>query len=247
MSEFRIYRPSPALARYVHCYWTLETRGGTPQTIFPDGRPEIVVHLGDPAIQDGRRQPSAILVGQMRGPVGITPGAQTQSFGIRLNPAGAFALFGFNQSEITDRIVELEPKVARALRGAGPGQVVEAELLKRCKAPEPRIEAAISRIANRAGRVTVDALARHVELTPRHLERLFQAQVGIDPKTLARIVRFQRVVTAPAQNWAALAADAGYFDQAHLIRDFRRFTGLTPAAWAEKRVAFLQDTGAAAH
>jgi AraC-like DNA-binding protein len=51
-------------------------------------------------------------------------------------------------------------------------------------------------------------------------------------------------MNAPAAAWAALAADSGYFDQAHLIRDFRQFTGETPSAWRDRNVAFLQDPGA---
>ena len=95
-----------------------------------------------------------------------------------------------------------------------------------------------------AGLISVSGLARRVNLSSRQLERRFLDSVGMTPKRFCRIRRFQRVLQAmeePGANWADAAVQCGYYDQAHLIRDFRRFSGLTPAC------LLGADTDLAAH
>ncbi len=86
-----------------------------------------------------------------------------------------------------------------------------------------------------------DAIARDAGTTPRTLQRLFATQVGISPKLLARITRFQRVFRSWQQEPNALArvaAACGYFDQSHLVRDFRDFAGAPPAAFLSAQPEF---------
>jgi AraC-like DNA-binding protein len=75
-------------------------------------------------------------------------------------------------------------------------------------------------------------------VTRQHLARRFSQLVGVSPKTFARVVRLGRVIervrampAGGAINWSALALDVGYYDQAHLVDEFRELTGVTPAAW----------------
>ena len=84
--------------------------------------------------------------------------------------------------------------------------------------------------------VSISALARESGWSVRQLERRFRAETGLTPRLLARIVRFQRVFRAldpdrGRSDWVAVALDCGYADQPHLIREFREFTGQTPAAF----------------
>ena len=104
-------------------------------------------------------------------------------------------------------------------------------------APEPPrdVRAAVRIVLDTGGRTTVDALARTLGVTRQHLARRFAQHVGVPPKTLCRIVRARRVIErvrgARDVNWSAVALDAGYYDQAHLIADFGELTGLTPDRW----------------
>jgi AraC-like DNA-binding protein len=95
-----------------------------------------------------------------------------------------------------------------------------------------RVDWAIGQIESGHGRIDVGALARELGCSHKHLIALFQDQVGIPPKLLASLVRFDAVVGAArmrsGDTWSALAITHGYFDQAHLARDVRRFAGLTP-------------------
>lgn len=107
-----------------------------------------------------------------------------------------------------------------------------ALLRRRSAPPDQRVADAVRAIRSSRGAVPLDALARSLGLTPRSLQRRFADEVGISPKVLARIVRFQRVFAACRDepgSLAAVAAECGYYDQPHLVRDFREFAGEAPA------------------
>jgi AraC-like DNA-binding protein len=106
------------------------------------------------------------------------------------------------------------------------------------------LEPASARLARRAvrllegGEVRVESVAERLGVTSRHLRRAFTESVGIGPKEFARTVRLQRAVrtaTSTSNDWGRIAADAGYYDQAHLIADFRELVGLTPGAFVKRR------------
>jgi AraC-like DNA-binding protein len=85
--------------------------------------------------------------------------------------------------------------------------------------------------------VRVDDVAKRLGVTTRHLRRVFGESVGVGPKEFMRTVRLQRAVrqAATSTDWGRIAADTGYYDQAHLIAEFRHFIGLTPRAFVQQR------------
>jgi AraC-like DNA-binding protein len=92
------------------------------------------------------------------------------------------------------------------------------------------------------GGVPIAALAEEVGWSPRHLTNRFHAEVGLRPKEAARVVRFDRVRRniSPGVRLAKVAADAGYFDQSHLVRDFHAFAGCSPSRWLADEIGFVQ-------
>ncbi|MBN8226509.1 AraC family transcriptional regulator [Corallococcus macrosporus] len=154
---------------------------------------------------------------------------------------------------LTDRIVPLEDLWGR------PGSDLCFDLLSARSLPEvldrlsrgialrthQTFEPASARLARRAIRllegdaVRVETVAEQLGVTARHLRRAFTENVGIGPKDFARTVRLQRAVkmTATSRDWGRIAVDAGYYDQAHLIADFRELVGLTPGAFLKRPVA----------
>jgi AraC-like DNA-binding protein len=92
------------------------------------------------------------------------------------------------------------------------------------------------------GVISVDELATSAGLSHRQLERRFLRDVGVSPKVLCRILRFQQVfrVVNSDPTWATVAIDCGYYDQAHLIRDFRQFAEQTPVALFDSQSAFTE-------
>jgi AraC-like DNA-binding protein len=170
--------------------------------------------------------------------------------GIRFAPGGTLPFLPVPPGELTDRIIPLD-ELARAwaeelcasLEAVRTWQekfsVVEAVLIRRlCAASLPRVslQPGLARLVRSGGRLSVEQLAADLGLSHRQLQRRFLQEVGLGPKLLGRILRFQQVFRAveqPGTDWASVALECGYYDQAHLIRDFRQFAGQTPAVLFE--------------
>ena len=251
--------PHPALAHIVRCLWAFEATptDGTAeiQRIVPDGYPELVLQYGDAAHEiadDGAsiRQQRFIFAGQISRPLLLQPGAQASMIGIRLQPAGARLLLGLPMHELTDVRIDLAQIWTREAEQlidavaceddiAGRLQVVEQFLLQKIANVRSKSDAAITHgvgmLQSTDGHLSVDALAVGCGLSARQLERRFLNEVGISPRLLASIFRFRRVFDLleqePSGRWVSAAIGAGYFDQAHMIRDFKRFAGQQPQAF----------------
>ncbi|HEX6360738.1 helix-turn-helix domain-containing protein [Actinophytocola sp.] len=149
---------------------------------------------------------------------------------LKLTPLGAYRLFGVPMNELTNRVVDLAD-VAR-LRP----ESLDDDLRKLAdQGPEPAREVAWAwqRLAATNGNALVNDLAAEVGWSRRHLVNRFHAQVGLPPKTVARIMRFEELLRrlTGAQRFAEVAAACGYYDQAHMNRDFREFAGTTPSEY----------------
>ncbi len=264
--------PPAALADIVRCLWQLQ--GPSPQPLLssgdpalPDGSPELIINLGDPfeyLTPDGtvRRQPTAFLVGQITRPFVVRPTGQIDLFALRFEAHGAGA-FHQPMSALTDTWSalsqlggpSLDPLV-RLLRDTLPDHRadVACEFIQRARslgrAIDPRVAHAVREIRQSGGAVALDALTFELGVSSRTLQRLFATHVGLTPKLLAQVVRFQRVFGTARDNPRALARVAqqcGYYDQAHLIRDFRRFAGEAPTrvlTALPQFTAFFMETAA---
>jgi AraC-like DNA-binding protein len=255
---YREFDASPALRPFVERLWWLEGPAETiaAEPIPPDGRTEIIVHGGDPFAQVDdagaiRVQERVLFAGQLTRAVRLRPRGHARVIGAHLRPHAAHALFGVPQRDITDSIVDLRNvhrRLARRLRddvaGRDSGEAMIAALSSaleaQAEAARPRMAgataAAVTIATRRKGLVQVADLAGAVGLSARQVERLFDERVGISPKFFLRVVRFQEVLRGIRQEtnattWAVRAAEHGFYDQAHFIRDFKTFVGESPGAW----------------
>lgn len=224
------------------------------ERIVPDGRMEMVFNLADPFLQqtDGRlgAQPRMLVIGEVRRPVIVVPAQRVAMLGVRFRPGGVRPFFPFPVSELTDSIIELESawgamvlELEEKLHAAAsmPERigVLESFLLKRGGErlqPDMMVVAAVDDIMTSGGITRIEQLAERLGISGRQLERRFMTTVGITPKVFSRIIRFQRVFKVverrdPLADWHSIAFKAGYYDQAHFIRDFKEFAGLTPSAY----------------
>lgn len=273
--EYREHAPPPALQPFVQCIWTLRDTAepGPPQRILPDGSVELVLHLGD-AFQrhdpDGRvhRQPWALVVGDVARPMMLASPRVVDLVAVRFRPGMAGGVLGVPAGALAGACHELESLGSPALRGlwnrvgnAAPARrlrVLEAGLLearRAGRAPAARVQGAIAAIEAAAGRIAMPEVAALAGCSLRELERRMRADAGLPPKCFARLARFRgvihRLATPVAPAWARLAAQCGYHDQPHLVREFREFAGTTPGEyWRERHpmadlftqpVEFLQD------
>lgn len=228
--RYREFAPHHALRPYVRCYWELEGRGDGVETILPDGCSELVIHCGDPFLRDGREQPSTIFVGQMSGPVRVQPTGAVGCFGVRFEPMGAWSLSGVPQGRLMNTIVEAEelferPAVSAGEDAEGRRQALEAVLLAIVPDYMSRWQEGLMAVA--AGRLSLQDFRNGTGVGNRQFERLFKERVGLTPRVFSRLLRFRRAISSKG-SWADIAAECGYADQSHLIRDFREFAGTTP-------------------
>jgi AraC-like DNA-binding protein len=175
-----------------------------------------------------------------------------------LTPLGARALLGLPAGALAGAIVDLD-----ALLGPAAG-----ELIDRLRAaptwPErfEHLDSVLSRVANptdvpaelawvwrrltgSGGALPIGALATEVGWSRQHLGSQFQREFGLSPKRAARVIRFESahrlLAASPRSRIADIAARCGYYDQAHLDRDWRALTGLSPTAWLSHELPFVQD------
>ena len=163
-----------------------------------------------------------------------------------LAPLGAYTLFGPVVADVGASIVELEDLVGADARRLGESvqsaptwveraRLVDAFLLDRCARgtqPSSEVSEAWDLLVRSGGTGTIGAIAREVGWSHKHLITKFKQQVGVTPRLAARLLRLSHVwrLIDSGQSWARIAADSGYADQSHLVREFRQFTGTTPSA-----------------
>jgi AraC-like DNA-binding protein len=251
--DYRELLPIPELADFVDCVWTLtgDARGtGDPQPVLPDGRPELIVHFGDPfqRLEDAggsERQGSMLFAGQLTRQLTLQPTGVIAVLGIRFQPHGAAGFMAVPQHELAGVPIGLDaisPLLARDLRvvqdsaaGVSEAAVLAQHVLARSlerSAVDPRVRFAVDAIQRSRGRLSIDRLAEAAGLTRRHLERRFLPAVGVSPKRLARLARFQHALQVLGSDASPSGADTalacGYADQSHFIRDFRSIAGCSP-------------------
>jgi AraC-like DNA-binding protein len=263
--RYRELKPSLSLRPLVECFWTLEGDGSIgpspPERILPDGCVELILNFGDRFLQhDGfqtKLQPRNFLVGQMTGPILISASGRVELLGVRFQPGGTRLFVEIPAYAFTDRVVELdglsstlERDLLRVCENAPAlsekAKVVDAYLAARVNGSKRDLQLLklATRVIDCRGLVSVDQLAADAGVSARQLERRFLNEVGIGPKLLARIVRFQQVFRAVEQcevRWAAVAFECGYYDQAHLIRDFKQFAQQTPVVLLASRTPLTES------
>jgi len=227
---YREIAPAPALRPWVECFWT--RRGEAPasanleQRVLPDGCADLVFDLA---------AGEAMAVGTMTKPLVLPPGRRSDFFGVRFRPGRAAAFLRIPLAEITDARVPLRDLwrtdvAERLVTVHDRVSALESELIRRLRPDrDARVDAAIERMA--AGDTRVETIARELGISRQHLARQFLHHVGVSPKTFARVMRFRRVLESAHDDWADVAARHGYYDQSHLIADFREFAGGTPGAF----------------
>ncbi len=263
--------PPPELHDLVHRVWLLR---GAPaagpagfQRAMPDGRAELIFNLADPfESRDGtrvRRQPLSLLVGPTPRAMEIRATGAVDLVGVRFRPEALSAWLRVPGEELLglagavgELPLALDPTLAEQLE-ALPDSASRLSVLYRHLARaaarrdvDPRIGAAVDlALAGHPPRPA--AIARTVGMSHRQLSRVFRQRVGLGPKALIRLGRFQRALrlldNPGRRSVAAVALRTGYYDQAHLARDFRLFAGVGPGRYLReaREIArnFIADVG----
>jgi AraC-like DNA-binding protein len=224
-----------------------EVASGIVPLIFTLGEPYRLFPASDPAGTGDVR--GSFVAGLYESYVIVESARSSCGLQVNFTPLGAHSLLGMSMAALANRAVDVED-----ILGAAGREVVERlndtpgwserfrivddfllERLARSREPAAPVVWAWRSLEESGGRITIGALASEIGWSHKHLIERFREQVGLPPKTMARILRFEHVVRrlrrAGAARWAEIALECGYYDQAHLIRDFTEFAGSSPGAF----------------
>jgi AraC-like DNA-binding protein len=261
--------PGPPLTRYVERLWIVRGRLSSRwrNLIFPDGAMEMIFNLSDPqklCARNNHERHSVFkrnwICGQRTEPIVIEEYGEINLVGVRFKPGGAYPFFHFPISELTGHVTELEDiwgaqiselREKLATRAAPKTIFAQLEQWLRQQLPahiaggagNRSVAFALEELGKGGGGPRIGYIVEQTGVSHKHLIREFDRWVGLTPKLLARLHAFQAAVAwigfKPAVDWADAAIACGYFHQAHFIREFRGFSGLTPEAYLSRRGPFL--------
>lgn len=251
--NYQTFPPHQDLASFIKCYWTMENpkeENPQKQTIVPDGCMEMIFHYGDLYKQymengEGIVQPRSCVFGQLTQPLNIEPTGVTGIFSVRFHHEGFLPFATMPIKEMDNKAISLEKlfgldgkalekNVLEAKITEEKIAAVEAFLLNRLntEAFDKIVQSTVDTILTANGQLSVDSLSKKINVNRRQLERRFSSAIGLSPKQLSKTIRLQStlklLLNKEFTSLTTLAHDADYYDQAHFIKDFKEFTGLTP-------------------
>jgi AraC-like DNA-binding protein len=256
--------PAAALRTHVRSYEAYDQVHHAPvrDIHLPSGDVPLIIGFGDPLVSLPPEDPSDLgrahqtfVAGLYESSSATDSGLIAHGIQVNFTPVGAYQFLGLPMHELTNRVVELEdvmgaeaPRLVASLIGAATAQarfdMLDAMIARRLAQSVPASEGvawAWRQLETTHGRTAISRLTSDLGWSRKQTVARFREQVGLPPKTLARILRFQHAVRLTERSdegrWAQVALQAGYYDQAHLIRDFRAFAQSTPGAYVARRRA----------
>ena len=258
--DYQTFQPCSDLREFVNCYWTLKVpKDPSPekQRIIPDGCIEMIFTLAD----DIRRyrsddqfiiQPRSMIMGHITKPFYIQPIGRVDTFAVRFDPGGFRPFFTYPIKELEnketeldvivgpDSALELENNIVQADGTSERIKIVEKFFLSRMEGNQSTddvIKSTIDMLLATKGNVSITELSNNNLSKRRQLERRFSKLIGLRPKQLANIIRLQstlkQLLDRPPKKLTDLAYQTNYYDQAHFIKEFKAFTGVTPKKFYE--------------
>lgn len=238
------------------------------ERFLPDGNTEIIIDLTErpqyiydnETLQEIQTCRYAWVSGVRTRPITIPSGRGSRMLVIAFKRGKAFPFYPFPMSELTDTVTDADLVFGRRFRDLREqllaadsvarmfalveifllrqaGQVIEADLSTRC------IDHAVSSIIHQPTLGSLHRLSDEIGYSQKHFINLFRQQVGVSPKQYLKIMRFQKAIGAIEANefihWNRIALENGYFDQAHFIHDFKRFSGFTPNEYLSRKTSQL--------
>ena len=250
----KTYEPNIALTEFVKRYWTLDgEKENIPlkNTIVPDGTMKLIFHYGDTYkhhAHDGKVTilPKCFLIGQLTKPYVIEAIGVTGSFVVQFKPNGFLPFTTIPIKEMENKAISLNKlfgeegiklgnHILNAKTTSERIEIVENFLLKKIadrKTIDNVVNSTVETIFKTNGQFSVNEFSKSNNVNRRHLARKFSSTIGLSPKQLAKTIRIQStlktLLNQEITSLTDLAYQNEYFDQAHFIKEFKEFTGLTP-------------------
>jgi len=233
------------------------------ERVLPDGAVRLVIDLAKPSPSTRDTTPTALVIGASSSATMVRLQGQMHGLSITLRPGATMDLFGLPAGELTGTAVPLHEllkkdaaawceRLAAAAEEQTSVEVLWSLLLGRLQqspsAGSARASAAVRLIAAAGDRARLRDLADTLGVGERRLQQLFHAHVGLSPRTVGRLSRLHQLLRSlrrqPTAGWAALAADGGFYDQSHLVNEFRSLCGVTPTEFIHRTISGSSKTTA---
>ena len=260
--------PGPPLNSFVELFWFYDgfpARAHKKERLMPDGSVELVINLNEDEtriydrenLDQCARLSGGVLCGPHSSFFVIDTAEQDSVIGIHFKPGGAFPFFKLPADELQNQHVSLEDlwgPEARTVRERlleAPTPEIKFQVLEECLVAQTAKRMERHRAVNQALALfrnihTAPAMADvsgQIGISSRRFIQLFSNEVGLTPKLFCRVRRFQHVLQTLRNgtefDWAEIAADCGYYDQAHFIHDFKGFSGINPTTYSLQKTEHL--------
>ena len=253
--NYQTFQPHPNLATLIKCYWTLEVPyqpDAKKQLILPDGCIEMIFLLGD----DIKRftleekyifQPRAMILGQINKPFYVKPTGYVNSFAVRFYPYGFANFISIPINKLVNKetpildifekeaATELKKNIKNASNTQGRIKIIEDFFIHKSKEKitlDSIVKSTVDSILLAEGSIAIKSILENKLFKRRQLERKFSRIVGLSPKQFAKVIRLQATLKLLLQknpgSLTNIAYESNYYDQAHFIKDFKEFTGVSP-------------------
>ena len=242
---YQEFPPSPRFAAHVECFWRHRSDGPVRNFhVFPDGCSDIIFE------QPARDYGGLAIVGTMTRAQAFNIPGEHLTFGVRFRPGMAARILRIPGTVAVNQSIPL----ADAWKAASVRELLEQLAASRSPhdaiarfegsladpVPLDPIEKSIAWLAECGGQVSIETLADAASLGPRQFRRICLERTGLSPKHLARVLRFRQAAKYAGEqrrDWADVALECGYYDQAHLINEFKELAGVSPAQFSSLTVA----------
>lgn len=253
MPESVVLAPPRSLADVVEGIWQVDAPDAQFRNVslkvLPSASSIMAVHYRAPIIADRKNYAKCayrtVVTGVQRDTVTVRPSGPTGTVVVRFKPGAAARVFGPEMESITAANVDLGEIVGDTARDRLQTQLREAsdeykrrDVIEAFLAPrvthkcDPLVREAIGMLRQSPGQ-PIGALARQLEISERQFERRFQGYAGATPKQFVRMLRVEMAIAQRHRgaSWTDIAARCGFNDQAHMIRDFKSLSGVTPESF----------------
>jgi AraC-like DNA-binding protein len=263
---FEIHTPPGPISRYIEniVYYEGYSAEHLVDKLLPDGSISIIIDMEDTPKKLYRNEDftrfreftNAYISGQHKEFMHIDAKVSSMMV-VRFHAGGVYPFFDFPVSALNDTVEQLEKFYGDSILDIRKKIIEEPEIPKKFtliedylmtkQRPEaeenPALATAIRELISNPNNATTKDLAAKAGVSTKHLISLFDKQVGLTPKYLARIFRFQKVLRQIEQQqkieWLQITHDCGYYDQAHFIKDFYAFSGINPSTYITVKGEFL--------
>jgi AraC-like DNA-binding protein len=259
---FHMHHPSAELMPYIESivYYEGYSAEHRADKFLPDGGIYLIINLterkeklySDEKLEHFQEFGGCFLSGQHKSYIFIGADLASNAV-IKFKAGGLFPFLGIPMGELNDKVQQAEPLFGEAindlrrriLEPSTPTEKMEEieAFLRTQRRPDFQYDTAfytlLEQICQQPENYTVKAMAEELGVSQKHLIARFHKQVGLTPKSLLRVFRFQKVIQELEEkgkvDWLQIVTDCGYYDQAHFIRDFYAFSGIRPGLYKNSR------------